>query len=201
MANYKNTGINNSGYWNSGDGNSGDRNSGYWNSGDRNSGDRNSGYCNSGDRNSGYWNSGNCNSGYFNTNEPCVRMFNKDTGLKGDEVNIPRFLYHLKLTEWISESDMSDQEKIDNAHFHTEEGYLKTYEYKEAWANLWKEVTQEDIKALKALPNFDAKIFEEITGIDVAEDTKQEAKKKELLEKAQELIENAKELQKQAERL
>lgn len=65
-------------------------------------------------------------------------------------------------------------------------GYLKTYEYKEAWANLWKKATPEDVKALKALPNFDAKIFEEITGINIEKDDNAE-KKEAILKKIAEL--------------
>ena len=88
-----NSGDLNSGKWNSGDLNSGDRNSGDLNSGNRNSGDLNSGDWNSGNLNSGDWNSGNFNSGYFNTDEPFVRMFNKDTKLKKDDIHIPQFCF------------------------------------------------------------------------------------------------------------
>jgi hypothetical protein len=142
-------------------------------------------------------NSGDWNSGFFNTDEPFVRMFNKQTDLRRNEVNIPYFIENLILTEWISESDMTVQEKKDNAHFFTEGGYLKTYDYKEAWANLWKTVTKEDIEQLKALPNFDAEIFEEITGIKIDDNSK----KTELLKKAQELIDKANELKVEAEKM
>ena len=64
---YRNSGNCNSGNWNSGYRNSGNCNSGDWNSGYWNSGDWNSGYRNSGYRNSGDWNSGNCNSGDWNS--------------------------------------------------------------------------------------------------------------------------------------
>ncbi|MFA6270817.1 MAG: hypothetical protein WC657_06460 [Candidatus Paceibacterota bacterium] len=66
----RNSGNFNSGNWNSGNWNSGDRNSGNWNSGNWNSGNWNSGDRNSGYWNSGYWNSGDRNSGYFNSDEP-----------------------------------------------------------------------------------------------------------------------------------
>ena len=67
---------NNTGKENTGEYNSGYRNSGYGNSGDRNSGDWNSGY-----GNSGYGNSGDRNSGIFNTDEPKMRVFNKECDL------------------------------------------------------------------------------------------------------------------------
>lgn len=89
-----NTGDLNSGSWNTGDlnigaANSGSRNSGNWNtgmynSGDKNTGNRNSGCGNSGNWNSGNWNSGDWNktnysSGCFNTIEPRITFFNKES--------------------------------------------------------------------------------------------------------------------------
>ena len=55
----------------------------------KNAGVDNSGYFNSGNYNSGHCNSGNYNSGFFNTDEPTVRMFNKDTGKKRSELFVP----------------------------------------------------------------------------------------------------------------
>ncbi len=73
-----NLGDCNSGHYNSGRYNSGDYNSGNCNSGNRNSGNRNLGDCNSGSYNSGNYNSGDYNCGMFNTNEPKLRLFNKE---------------------------------------------------------------------------------------------------------------------------
>ena len=171
----RNSGDRNSGYWNSGNWNSGDRNSGDRNSGNRNSGNRNSGYWNSGDRNSGdrnsgNGNSGNGNSGWFNTNEPNARFFNKDTDIKLSDFyssdKVPSY-EGFDICKWIPESEMTDQEKIDNPRFNITEGYLKTYTYKEAWKNFWAVTPEENKKKFLALPNFDAIIFEEITGINV----------------------------------
>ena len=63
---------------------------------------------------------------------------------------------------------MTDQEKFDNKNAFVCEGYLKTFSYKEAWANAYKGASKGDIKLLKALPNFDADVFFEITGIRVS---------------------------------
>jgi len=60
---------------------------------------------------------------------------------------------------------MTDQEKTDNKNAFVTNGYLKRYTYKEAWANAYKNASKDDIRLLKALPNWDAKVFEEITGI------------------------------------
>lgn len=62
---------------------------------------------------------------------------------------------------------MTEQEKIDNKNAFVCGGYLKTLEYKEAWAEAYKDASKEDIKLLKALPNFDADVFFEITGIKI----------------------------------
>jgi len=159
---YYNSGNYNSGYYNSGNYNSGNYNSGYYNSGNYNSGDRNSGNYNSGYYNSGYYNSGNYNSGYYNSDEPTVRLFNKDSGLKFSEINIP--YVELPTTKWVSESDMTDEEKQSNPKFFITQGYLKTIPYKEAFKIMWDR-NREFREATLALPNFDSKIFEDITGI------------------------------------
>ena len=144
---------------------------GHSNSGDRNSGHSNSGHSNSGNSNSGNWNSGNwnsgdSNSGFFNTITPNkIYVFNKLVLREEWENAIKPNFINISSTKWISFSEMTDQEKIENSSALICDGYLKKYTYKEAWANSFKNATVEDIKLLKALPNFDAKVFEEITGI------------------------------------
>lgn len=138
-------------------------NSGYCNSGYRNSGNRNSGYWNS-----GYWNSCNKETGYFNSiQSDTIRVFNKPCLLSDwENAEKPNFIY-FSLTEWINECDMTDEEKENNPSYTTKQGYLKAYTYKEAWANAWEKATKEDKQLLYALPNFDAEVFREISGIDV----------------------------------
>jgi hypothetical protein len=182
--------------------NSGDWNSGYWNSGYWNSGNSNSGNSNSGNRNSGDWNSGNSNSGCFNTNEPYARFFNKPTKIKLSEFyQSDAFpdLSDFPLNRWIDKDDMTKKEKEETSGWETMGGYLKTLNYKEAWKVFWQETTEENRQKFLNLPNFDAKIFKEITGIDV-NDNKTE-KKQEMLDKAQELIDKAEELKQKAEEL
>jgi len=107
---------------------------------------------------------------------------------------IPDFLY-FKLTEWVDEENMSDQEKIDNTKFHITGGYLKTHDYKDAFKKAFAAATEDDKKLLFALPNFDAEIFKEISGIDVTKDDDLEHKKAELIKKANKLLEQAENLQ------
>ena len=179
-----NTGLFNSGDRNSGDRNSGDCNSGYWNSGDCNSGNRNSGDCNSGYRNSGDWNSGDYNSGdynsgnwnscnrstgLFNTKERTITIFNKDSGMTFNEAAYTEWFrllsrHDLELTEWI---EYTEEEKKESVIRQCTGGYLKRYSYKEACANWWSKYTDDEKQIIMTMPNFDADIFEEITGIDV----------------------------------
>ena len=62
---------------------------------------------------------------------------------------------------------MTDEEKIQYPKAYVCDGYLKSFTYKEAWANAFKGATERDIELLKALPNFDTEVFEEITGIKI----------------------------------
>ena len=180
----RNSGIFNSGDCNSGDCNSGDRNSGNWNSGSRNSGDWNSGSRNSGDWNSGRgnsgsrnsgnwnsgdWNSGNCNSGFFCTNSPKLRLFNKETDFTMEEFIKTEWYAVLtsgkfNLTKWRA---YTDEEKAQDERKRFIGGELITIPYKEACANWWASLSEKDKAIIKTIPNFDANIFAEITGIDV----------------------------------
>ena len=151
---------------NTGKDNTGENNSGYRNSGNRNSGNRNSGDRNSGNRNSGYGNSSDRQSGIFNSTETTVRMFNKETNLKWDEIDHPHF-NEFYLNKWISENEMTTQEKKGEADFHIRGGYLKTFSWNDAWANFWRDTDEDNRKKFLNLPNFDSGIFKDITGIDV----------------------------------
>lgn len=165
-SNNMNSGSCNSGSYNSGRYNSGDCNSGDWNSGDNNGGDCNSGDWNSGDWNSGDWNSGSYNSGYFNTDEPFVRMFNKETKLKRDEIIIPSFCY-FNLTVWVSHDTATNEEKEKHEkEIETCGGFLKTLDYKEAWRLAWDKASKEEHIMMLSLPNWDNEVFKEISGID-----------------------------------
>ena len=170
-----NSGDCNSGNRNSGNRNTGNCNSGDCNSGDWNSGDCNSGNCNSGKRNSGNWNSGNRNSGYFNSDTPFVRMFNKETDKKFNEIKFPDFLY-FDLTIWVSHDTATDGEKeLHKKEIETCGGFLKTLGYKEAFRLAWDKADKEEHKELLTLPNWNNEIFREISGIDAEAEIAKEA--------------------------
>lgn len=182
---YWNTGYRNTGNSNTGDSNTGNCNTGNWNTGDSNTGnsntgDRNTGYRNTGYRNTGNCNTGNCNTGYGNTidgsngvfcNEPDmnIRIFNKPSGMSLRDFYRSKYYEALcsaqfLLTEWIpytEEEKKADEEKERIG------GYLKEYTMQEAWANWWAEMTEENKQIVQEIPNFDAEIFRDITGIEV----------------------------------
>ena len=176
------TGRCNSGNWNSGDRNSGDCNSGNWNSGNWNSGDWNSGDWNSGDRNSGNRNSGDCNSGdwnktsfsngCFNTVSPKIYMFNKPTDWTLEHWLNCRARYLLNQIddcplEYVWFDSMTDEEKAAHPEAKTTGGYLKERTTADNARKWWAGLSADDRNIIFSLPNFDAAIFKEITGIDV----------------------------------
>lgn len=93
-------------------------------------------------------------------------MFNKPTDKKWDDIDHPHF-NEFYLTKWISEDEMTDEEKKADPNFYVKKGYLKTYTWKEAWANFWKDTDETNRKKFLALPNFDAVVFKNITGVEV----------------------------------
>ena len=175
-----NSGDWNSGDWNSGDWNSGDWNSGNWNSGNRNSGNRNSGDWNSGDWNSGDWNSGDWNStsfsnGCFNTEEPKIYLFDKpsDWTYRDWANSDARYILNNMPTDdicWVYSEDMTDEEKEKHPEHETTGGFLRTRSKSSERQTWWKRLDEHRKKEVKSIPNFDAKIFKEITGIEVGED-------------------------------
>jgi hypothetical protein len=175
----RNSGDSNSGNRNSGDSNSGNRNSGYRNSGYSNSGYRNSGYSNSGDSNSGHFNSCDFSSGIFNSKESTILCFNKKSKLKyKDWLNHPAYniLSNFQLTIWVFENEMSEKEKDNNPGYIERNGFLKKYEYKEAWKILWDSLSTEDKKTVQMIPNFNKNVFFEITGIKIKGEKKNDAR-------------------------
>ena len=73
------------------------------------------------------------------------------------------------LTEWRS---YTNEEKEHDERKRFIGGELITIPYKEACANWWASLSDEDKAIIKTMPNFDADIFYEITGINVTSDLK-----------------------------
>ena len=95
-----------------------------------------------------------------------MRMFNKMTYCKRDDINIPSWCY-FDLTVWVSHDTATEEEK--KKHKNEIEicgGFLKTIDYKDAWRLAWNKASIKERKKLFELPNWDNEVFKEITGID-----------------------------------
>jgi hypothetical protein len=71
------------------------------------------------------------------------------------------------IVEWIYSSDMTEEEKKDNPTHETTGGYLKVVDKKNTRQEWWDGLPEEDKTEVMALPNFDADVFYECTGIKV----------------------------------
>ena len=167
-----NTGKACTGRCNSGNRNSGDWNSGNCNSGNCNSGDWNSGNRNSGNRNSGDWNKTSFSNGCFNTVSPKIYMFNKPTDWTLEHWLNCRARYLLNQIddcplEYVWFDSMTDEEKAAHPEAKTTGGYLKERTTADNARKWWAGLSADDRNIIFSLPNFDAAIFKEITGIDV----------------------------------
>lgn len=135
----------------------------------------NTGEGNSGKRNSGRYNSGDYNSGDYNTNSPKVRMFNHETKFSFDDESILRFRKILfdcpqsyKYSDFISKSEMSEEEIIRHPECETIGGYIKTIIVEADKQKWWDEdISDDDKEFIKSLPYFDADIFYECVGVRV----------------------------------
>lgn len=178
----RNTGDCNTGDWNTGNWNTGHRNTGNCNTGHWNAGDRNTGDCNTGSRNTGSRNTGNCNTGDWNkssfntgcfmTEEPKIMLFNKPsdwTYRDWLESEARRLLNTIpkNVVEWICSENMTDNEKAEHPTHETTGGYLKVLNESECGQIWWDGLTESHKDIIRSLPNFDAAIFEECTGIKV----------------------------------
>ena len=68
-------------------------------------------------------------------------------------------------TKWIYSEDMTDREKLDNPSYATADGYLKRRDISKAYQEWWDRLSGDEKQCIREIPNFDAKKFERITGI------------------------------------
>ena len=68
---------------------------------------------------------------------------------------------------WIYSENMTDEEKAAHLEHETTGGYLKTVGFKTACGLMWENMTDDEKESVKDIPNFDAEVFKEITGISV----------------------------------
>ena len=137
-----------------------------------NLGKGNAGLCNSGNRNSGDWNKTNFSNGCFNTEEPKIFLFNKPSDwtyrdwLNSDARyllnQIPR-----NVVDWIWLDNMTDEEKEQHPEYEVVGGYLKILDESECGQLWWDSLSERYKNIIKAMPNFDKEIFEDVTGIKI----------------------------------
>ncbi len=178
-----NTGNYNTGNYNAGDSNTGNYNLGHFNTGDSNTGHGNIGCHNTGCGNCGNWNTGNENTGDWNkasfsngcfmTKQTTLHFFNQPSSLTYSDwdAHPARELLNKMprtTTEWISKEEMTEKKKRKHPSFAVTTGYLKTTSKKknknlrQVW---WDHLPKEEQELIKSIPNFDAEIFKECTGI------------------------------------
>ena len=166
------TGLCNAGDNNTGNRNTGNCNTGNWNTGNRNTGNCNTGNCNTGDWNTGDWNKSSFNTGCFNTEEQKIILFNKPSNMTYREWMDSDAKYLLNqipknVVEWVSEEDMTDEEKAAYPTYETTGGYLKVLDESKCGQLWWNGLSDCDKQIIKSIPNFDPDIFYECTGIKV----------------------------------
>lgn len=159
---YRNTGDCNTGSYNTGNSNAGDSNTGSSNTGDSNTGDSNTGNHNTGSSNTGYRNTGDHNTGSYNTGDwnkasNCTGHFNTVTP---DTIMV--FNKPCTVDKW---------EKSKKPWFIF---FQLTGTYKESWRKAYDGASVSDKLLLVQLPNFDADVFYEISGIRVDQKTGKE---------------------------
>ena len=134
-----------------------------------NTGNRNTGDCNTGD-----WNKSSFNTGCFNTEEQKIMLFNKPSNMTYREwlESDARYLLNQipkDVVEWVYEEDMTDEEKAAHPTYKTTGGYLKVLDESECAQLWWGSLSDRRKEIIKAIPNFDAEIFFQCTGVRVDE--------------------------------
>lgn len=173
-----NVGSCNTGNYNSGDCNTGNYNSGNYNEGDCNTGYYNMGHYNTGDYNTGHYNTGdynrgNHNAGCFNTLNSNMTFFNQPSNWTYSDwicSKAKKVLYTMPITtlEWRTSKQMINIEKKLNSTHEVMGGRLEwvlvSIKDKQIW---WNNLSNKDKQEVLSLPNFNADIFKQITGINV----------------------------------
>ena len=94
-----------------------------------------------------------------------IKVFGKETGLTADQINLPD-MSSFTMEVWVDEDEMTDEEFEEYAgQFYS--GIMRPLTYKQAWAHFWKYTSPENKQKFFELPNFEEKLFKEMTGLDI----------------------------------
>ena len=166
-----NTGNYNTGNSNTGNCNTGNHNTGNWNTGNYNTGNENTGNWNTGNENTGNWNSVSFSTGFFNSVEQPLYIFNLPTKISRKDIRNHKGIKILNCnfenSWWIYSKNMSDEEKSIHPEHEATGGYLKTVDFKTACIMMWDKLSDNEKQSVKEIPNFNAEVFKEITGIQI----------------------------------
>lgn len=106
------------------------------------------------------------------TEEPKIMLFNKPSNLTyrdwyNSEARELLNCMPKNVVEWVYSKDMTDEEKAEYPTHETTGGYLKVLDESECGQIWWGSLSDRQKNIIKAIPNFDAEIFFQCTGVDV----------------------------------
>ena len=168
------TGNWSTGYCSTGNWSTGYCSTGNWSTGNHSTGNWSTGNYSTGNHSTGNWSTGDCSTGHFCTkngkgfgafNKKIHKSFERSLEIWNAAEKPPCLFF--KTTVWVDSKDMTEQEKIDNPKYTTTLGYLKVLDYKSTFTNSVKAASKEQRDLIRALPNFDADVFLEISGVDL----------------------------------
>ena len=166
------TGGRSTGNGSTGNGSTGDWSTGILSTGDLSTGNKSTGNGSTGNGSTGHWSTGHWSisdwsTGHFDTKPRKLRAFNKKVDPDVWNSAFKPSCLFFDLTKWIDDKEMTDAEKSENPNYITTGGYLKVFDYKEAFTKSVKNATKEERDQIRALPNFDDDVFLEVSGCDL----------------------------------
>ena len=126
-------------------------------------------------RNTGDWNSASFSNGVFCTEEPEILIFNKPSGTtfrQWSDSAACHLLSHIQFMPnvWVWDVDMTDEEKEVHPEYKTTGGFLKVLDTSDCCVRWWESLDENQRNIIRSIPNFDAAIFKQITGIDATKE-------------------------------
>ena len=71
---------------------------------------------------------------------------------------------------WVWAGDMTDEEKEVHPEYKTTGGFLKVLDTSDCCVRWWESLDEYKRNIIRSIPNFDAAIFKQITGIDATKE-------------------------------